>query len=287
MARQPVDRKPAHDLGLHQHLAQARNLLGKGIRRRNGGGELVRREIGQEPAHRREIDAVRGLPSNLLRPGRLRLPATARARPARERKGTHYLPASLSLRPPETSPRAPRLATSRAASEAMFHTAGTRRSSLVIGSRRPVAGMEAHEVEDAVLERRPPGHHRRPQERRQRRRLGDQHSPAPLALEAREIRHPARGHQRLEKLPVGAVEPDEEHGAGGRRAPLGEPRSRGARLVRRPPAGERRASAHKRKGPREGAPGSARRATGGQKLSRTPTRVVVGGARGSACRSPD
>ncbi len=66
---QPFQREPSDDLGLHQHLPQARNLLGKGIRRRHGGGELVRREIGKEPAHRREIDTVGGLLSNPFRPG--------------------------------------------------------------------------------------------------------------------------------------------------------------------------------------------------------------------------
>ncbi len=72
------------------------------------------------------------------------------------------------------------------------------------------AGCEAAEIEDAVLERREAGEHRRPQERRKRRSLRLELTPCRGGAELCEVRHRPLSEKRLELLPVGTVEPDEE-----------------------------------------------------------------------------
>ncbi len=84
---------------------------------------------------------------------------------------------------------------------------------------QPRAGSETAEIENAVLDRRDSGEHRRPEQRRERRNFGFELAPGCRGAQAREMRHCALREERLQLLPVAAIESDEEDRRPGGRAP--------------------------------------------------------------------
>ncbi len=89
-------------------------------------------------------------------------------------------------------------------------------------------GQIHHEVEDPVILGATARGDGRPQDGRDERRRGPHHAGAPALTQTSERRKPAGGRERLDGLPVGAVQADEDHGPrgfrrrGGRVPPPGQ-----------------------------------------------------------------